>query len=86
MQCPNCRKTEKGQWLYASGCRSLPEFSLDDWAHEEDLYDLSYSEMVKKHLNDDAIAHNFINVLTVIFNFIMVNAFLHNPYDCCSGF
>ncbi|XP_039162191.1 E3 ubiquitin-protein ligase RFI2-like [Eucalyptus grandis] len=46
MQCPNCRKTEKGQWLYATGCRSLPEFSLDEWAHEEDLYDLSYSEMV----------------------------------------
>ncbi|WCJ43099.1 RING/U-box superfamily protein [Euphorbia peplus] len=45
MQCPNCRKVEKGQWLYANGCRSLPEFSMDDWAHDEDLYDLSYSEM-----------------------------------------
>lgn len=45
MQCPNCRKIEKGQWLYANGCRSLPEFSMDDWAHDEDLYDLSYSEM-----------------------------------------
>ncbi|KAJ6414031.1 hypothetical protein OIU84_006779, partial [Salix udensis] len=46
MQCPNCRKIEKGQWLYANGCRSLPEFTMDDWAHDEDLYDLSYSEMV----------------------------------------
>ncbi|GMP60450.1 hypothetical protein CsSME_00023314 [Camellia sinensis var. sinensis] len=46
MQCPNCRKIEKGLWLYASGCRPLPEFSMDDWAHDEDLYDLSYSEMV----------------------------------------
>ncbi|KAJ6883433.1 E3 ubiquitin-protein ligase RFI2-like [Populus alba x Populus x berolinensis] len=45
MQCPNCRKIEKGQWLYANGCRSLPEFSMDEWAHDEDLYDLSYSEM-----------------------------------------
>ncbi|XP_028780915.1 E3 ubiquitin-protein ligase RFI2 isoform X2 [Neltuma alba] len=45
MQCPNCRKIEKGQWLYANGCRSYPEFSMDDWAHDEDLYDLSYSEM-----------------------------------------
>ncbi|KAL7003104.1 hypothetical protein U1Q18_004261 [Sarracenia purpurea var. burkii] len=45
MQCPNCRKIEKGQWRYASGCRPLPEFNMDDWAHEEDLYDLSYSEM-----------------------------------------
>lgn len=45
MQCPNCRKIEKGQWLYASGCRPFPEFSMDDWAHDEDIYDLSYSEM-----------------------------------------
>lgn len=46
MQCPNCRKIEKGQWLYANGCRSFPDFSMDDWNHDEDLYDLSYSEMV----------------------------------------
>ncbi|KAG6437472.1 hypothetical protein SASPL_102389 [Salvia splendens] len=45
MQCPNCRKIEKGQWLYANGSRPLPEFSMDDWAHDEDLYDLNYSEM-----------------------------------------
>ncbi|RAL52640.1 hypothetical protein DM860_007408 [Cuscuta australis] len=45
MQCPNCRKVEKGQWLYATGHRSLPEFNMDDWAHDEDLYDLSFSEM-----------------------------------------
>ncbi|KAJ7973333.1 RING-H2 finger protein [Quillaja saponaria] len=45
MQCPNCRKIEKGQWLYANDCRSYPEFSMEDWAHDEDLYDLSYSEM-----------------------------------------
>lgn len=45
MQCPNCRKIEKGQWLFANGCRSFPEFNMDDWAHDEDLYDLSYSEM-----------------------------------------
>ncbi|KAL4556255.1 hypothetical protein LXL04_038901 [Taraxacum kok-saghyz] len=44
MQCPNCRKIEKGQWLYANGCRPYPEFSMDDWTHDEDLYDLSYSE------------------------------------------
>ncbi|XP_077219149.1 E3 ubiquitin-protein ligase RFI2-like [Tasmannia lanceolata] len=45
MQCPNCRKIEKGQWLYANGCRSYPEFNMDDWTHEEDLYDLNYPEM-----------------------------------------
>ncbi|KAL1546211.1 E3 ubiquitin-protein ligase IPI1-like isoform X1 [Salvia divinorum] len=45
MQCPNCRKIEKGQWLYANGGRQFPEFSMDDWPHDEDLSDLSYSEM-----------------------------------------
>ncbi|XP_057960692.1 E3 ubiquitin-protein ligase RFI2 isoform X1 [Malania oleifera] len=45
MQCPNCRKIERGRWLYANSCRPFSEFSLDDWAHDEDLYDLSYSEM-----------------------------------------
>ncbi|KAL2345662.1 hypothetical protein Fmac_006947 [Flemingia macrophylla] len=45
MQCPNCRKIEKGQWLYSNGCRSYPEFSMDEWTHDEDLYDVSYSEM-----------------------------------------
>ncbi|XP_051144869.1 E3 ubiquitin-protein ligase RFI2 [Andrographis paniculata] len=45
MQCPNCRKIEKGQWLYANGSRPVPEFSMDDWAHEDDLYDFGYSEM-----------------------------------------
>ncbi|KAF8401472.1 hypothetical protein HHK36_012411 [Tetracentron sinense] len=49
MQCPNCRKIEKGQWLFANGCRSLPEFSMDDLTHDEDLYDLRYSEMFGVH-------------------------------------
>ncbi|CAK9157752.1 unnamed protein product [Ilex paraguariensis] len=47
LKCPNCRKIEKGQWLYGNGCRPLPEFNMDDWAHDDDLYGLSYSEMVK---------------------------------------
>ncbi|KAJ9171827.1 hypothetical protein P3X46_015139 [Hevea brasiliensis] len=46
MQCPNCRKVEKGQWLYANGSTcTLHEMSMDDWIPDEDLYDLSYSEM-----------------------------------------
>ncbi|KAJ4892952.1 RING/U-box superfamily protein [Raphanus sativus] len=46
MQCPNCRKVEKGQWLYANGCRSHPEFNVEDWVHEEEIYDLGgYSEV-----------------------------------------
>ncbi|RWR94652.1 zinc finger protein [Cinnamomum micranthum f. kanehirae] len=45
MQCPNCRKIEKGQWLYSNGYRSFQEYNMDDWTYEEDLYDPSYSEM-----------------------------------------
>ncbi|KAF5739877.1 hypothetical protein HS088_TW12G01088 [Tripterygium wilfordii] len=45
MQCPNCRKIEKGQWLYSNGSRTVTEFSMDDWTHDEDLHDLGYSEM-----------------------------------------
>ncbi|XP_021772863.1 E3 ubiquitin-protein ligase RFI2-like [Chenopodium quinoa] len=44
MQCPNCRKIEKGQWLFSNGCRSFTDM-MDDWPHDEDLYDLNYSEM-----------------------------------------
>ncbi|CAI9265315.1 unnamed protein product [Lactuca saligna] len=44
MQCPNCRKIEKGQWLYADGGRPYPELNIDDLVNDEDLYDLSYSE------------------------------------------
>ncbi|KAI8025663.1 E3 ubiquitin-protein ligase RFI2 [Camellia lanceoleosa] len=40
MQCPNCRKIEKDRWLLPSD-----EYSMDDWAHDEDLYDLSHSWM-----------------------------------------
>ncbi|EPS59281.1 hypothetical protein M569_15526 [Genlisea aurea] len=42
MQCPNCRKIEKGQWLYANGCRPVSEFNMEDWAHDEDLNDLTH--------------------------------------------
>ncbi|KAL8166360.1 hypothetical protein V2J09_007859 [Rumex salicifolius] len=38
MQCPNCRNTEKGQWLYGFG---VP--ACDD-SPDEEFYDLSYSE------------------------------------------
>lgn len=45
MQCPNCRKVEKGQWLFANGARLCTEFNMEDWAHDEDLYDPSYAEI-----------------------------------------
>lgn len=48
MQCPNCRNVEKGQWLFANGSTRLyPEFVMEDWIPEEDLYGLSYPEMVR---------------------------------------
>lgn len=50
MQCPNCRNVEKGHWLFANGStRPFPEFVMEDWIPEEDLYGLSYPEMVKPH-------------------------------------
>ncbi|KAL5232296.1 hypothetical protein ABZP36_031072 [Zizania latifolia] len=45
MQCPNCRKIEKGNWLYANGSRPSQDINMDEWAHDEDLYDVSYSDM-----------------------------------------
>ncbi|KAK9281712.1 hypothetical protein L1049_004616 [Liquidambar formosana] len=46
MQCPNCRKVEKGRWLFAnSSTRSFPEFSMDDWISDEEPYDIGFSEM-----------------------------------------
>ncbi|XXG78813.1 hypothetical protein AAC387_Pa08g2671 [Persea americana] len=45
MQCPNCRKVEKGQWLYANGYRSLAEFSVDELVNEDNYVDLTYSNL-----------------------------------------
>ncbi|KAM7276962.1 hypothetical protein ACFE04_018828 [Oxalis oulophora] len=46
MQCPNCRKVDKGQWLFANGTtRSLPEFALEDSFPDEDFYGLNFAEM-----------------------------------------
>lgn len=44
MQCPNCRKVEKGQWLYADGHRPYPELNIDDLVNDDEVYELSYSE------------------------------------------
>ncbi|CAL9083661.1 unnamed protein product [Musa acuminata subsp. burmannicoides] len=44
MQCPNCRKVEKGRWLYANGNHSSADFDIDGWV-TEDIYDLGYSEL-----------------------------------------
>ncbi|KAJ6799882.1 uncharacterized protein M6B38_204040 [Iris pallida] len=44
MQCPNCRKVEKGRWLYANGHCSSSDLDFDGWV-AEDIYDLGYSEL-----------------------------------------
>lgn len=49
MQCPNCRKVEKGQWLFANGYRALSEFNVDELVNE-DFYGLTYSELVSCYL------------------------------------
>lgn len=52
MQCPNCRKVEKGQWLYADGHRPYPELNIDDMVNDDEVYELSYSEAVSSiHLS-----------------------------------
>lgn len=45
MQCPNCRKIENGQWLFAASFRSFPEVSFDDLGHDEELYDAAFSDV-----------------------------------------
>ncbi|KAL5226310.1 hypothetical protein ABZP36_014575 [Zizania latifolia] len=44
MQCPNCRKIEKGNWLYANGSRPSQDVIIDEWANDEDFYDASQPE------------------------------------------
>ncbi|CAL5004994.1 unnamed protein product [Urochloa decumbens] len=40
MQCPNCRKIEKGRWLYASGHRPSADIDMGGWA-SSDNYDFA---------------------------------------------
>nr|CAB3483666.1 unnamed protein product [Digitaria exilis] len=48
MQCPNCRKIEKGRWLYASGQRPSADIDLGGWA-ASDNYDIA-ADLVSAHL------------------------------------
>jgi hypothetical protein len=56
MQCPNCRKIEKGRWLYATGHRPSPDIDIGGWVTGE-TYDItsdlvSALLMVHTHLGD----------------------------------
>ncbi|KAL5220274.1 hypothetical protein ABZP36_024987 [Zizania latifolia] len=45
MQCPNCRKIEKGNWLYANGPLPSQDVNIEEWANnDEDFYDASQPE------------------------------------------
>ncbi|KAH9603692.1 hypothetical protein KSS87_023817 [Heliosperma pusillum] len=47
MQCPNCRKIEKGQWLYANGStNSSLELSMDDGGTDNYPFYFGFTEMV----------------------------------------
>jgi len=48
MQCPNCRKIEKGRWLYASGHRPSADIDMGGWV-TSDNYDIT-SELVSAHI------------------------------------
>uniref|UniRef100_A0A7C9CFJ5 RING-type domain-containing protein n=1 Tax=Opuntia streptacantha TaxID=393608 RepID=A0A7C9CFJ5_OPUST len=46
MQCPNCRKIEKGRWLYASGpTNSSPELSTNDGGNDDYPFYFSFAEV-----------------------------------------
>lgn len=63
MQCPNCRKVERGQWLYASGPNHNHSSSDDfDWMGD-DIYDVTFAELVLNYSN--------------FFAFLCVILFLH---------
>jgi hypothetical protein len=64
MQCPNCRNIEKGNWLYANGSRPAQDVNMEEWTHDEDLYDVSYSEMVCDLVNFTPEVLVFSGVLT----------------------
>ena len=81
MQCPNCRKVEKGQWLYANGCRSHPEFNVDDWVHEEEIYDIgSYPEMVKTLVTLSLPKFSYVTLLCLTCLSCVPNFHVENAY------
>ncbi|KAL6884694.1 hypothetical protein ACP4OV_010630 [Aristida adscensionis] len=45
MQCPNCRKIERGNWLYANGSHPSQDVNNDEWGPDEDLFDAVQSDM-----------------------------------------
>jgi endogenous inhibitor of DNA gyrase (YacG/DUF329 family) len=64
MQCPNCRKIEKGRWLYASGHRPSADIDMGGWA-TSDNYDIT-SDLVSAHLRA-FLGHTSVNIIFLLF-------------------
>jgi hypothetical protein len=84
MQCPNCRKIEKGNWLYANGSRSAHDINMEEWAHDEDLYDLNYSDVVHDHVL--LTLKLFVLVRVLILPCYVGNMFFPTQFSCGSVF
>uniref|UniRef100_A0A0E0QLT9 RING-type domain-containing protein n=1 Tax=Oryza rufipogon TaxID=4529 RepID=A0A0E0QLT9_ORYRU len=63
MQCPNCRKIEKGRWLYASGHHPSPDIDIGGWVTGE-TYDIT----------SDIWQHNIYVKM-----FVLSTVFVHSP-------
>lgn len=66
MQCPNCRKIEKGRWLYATGQRPSPDIGIGGWVTGE-TYDIA-SDLVSALVivNTHLRVHNNIKMCYVV--------------------
>ena len=86
MQCPNCRKIEKGNWLYANGSRAAHDVNMDEWAHDEDLYDVSYTDVVHDLVNLTLKLFVLVKNLDSSFFMLAICLFpLNFPvFQCCS--
>jgi len=68
MQCPNCRKIEKGRWLYASGpTNSSPELSTNDGGNDDYPFYFSFAEVVKQESLLPSMTLFFCSFLLFVF-------------------
>jgi len=67
MQCPNCRKIEMGNWLYANGPRSSQDANNDEWGYDEDLYDVAHSDMATFVVRSYSFLINFCRLPLFLF-------------------
>jgi hypothetical protein len=68
MQCPNCRKIEKGRWLYASGHRPSADIDMGGWT-TSDSYDIT-SDLVSAPLSVNIHLGHTRNIVLTYFSAI----------------